>query len=142
MAKDLHDPSQEFHKEQKREASRHGRLTRRVMFFLGFSKCRHCIWCDFQGRAGRDYRTLRESIILQQGNCKFAHDKFSGQLSYEDLRTYHRCPGFIPVLYNFKGYGISREETKNIYERRWRAFVTWAGWVVAALTAILAAWLR
>lgn len=79
--------------------------------------------------------------MLQQGNCQFADNQFlSGELSYEDLRNYHRCPGFIPVLYNFKGYGISREETMNIYERRWRAFVTWAGWLVAALTAIVAAW--
>ena len=131
MPKDAID---ELNAEQRFESSRKGRLFSRTMVSLGFSKCRHCSNFEFDGN---NYRGLRESILLTRGKCKWSSDSVSSNLEYEDIRKWHRCPGFLAVLYNFKGYGIPKEEIEQIQGKRWNLFVTWAGWAVAVLVAAL-----
>jgi len=80
---------------------------------------------------------MRESILLRQGKCKWSQESASSILTYEDLRKIHRCPGFIPVLYNFKDYAINPEEVNRILSWRGQNFIAWMGWIVAILIAIL-----
>lgn len=129
-----YDAIEALNKEQKFESSRKGRFVNWVMFTLGFSKCRYCSNFEFDGN---NYRGLRESILLTNGKCKWSSDSASSNLEYEDLRKWHRCPGFLAVLYNFKGYGIPKVQIEQIQGKRWKLFVTWAGWIVAVLVALL-----
>lgn len=118
--------------EQVKETSKFGRFKRRLFFFLGFSQCRYCIYCEADGSK---YRGMRESIMLNNGKCEWSRDSVSAMLDHSDLRKYHRCPAFTPVLYNFKGYAINPVEVKNIFHRRKEIIFAWAGWIVAAVIA-------
>ena len=120
--------------EQFFEKSFIGRLLRRIMFFVGFSQCRYCAYCKFDGD---QYRGMRESILAQNGKCEWSKGMTSGNLNYEDLRKYHRCPGFIEMLFNFKGYAFSSEEVKRIFKSRWEAFVPIIGWIVAIIALFM-----
>lgn len=111
-----------------------GRFCRWLMFKLGCSQCRYCIYCNADGAA---YRSTRESIILMDGKCHWSQELGSANLSYEDIRQYHRCEAFVPILYNFKGYAIDREEVKKIMIARSNTLWKWLGWIVAALTLVV-----
>lgn len=125
-------------KMQRFDSSRRGRLFRWLMFRLGFSRCQFCIYCNFDGNA---YRGMRESIVLSQGECHWSKASAASYLTRDDLRKFHRCPAFTPVLYNFKDYGIDPREVERIRDRRVRYLLTWAGWVIAVIVALISAWL-
>lgn len=124
-------------RKQELEGSRLGRLFRWSVFKFGFSQCRYCIYCNADGS---NYRELTESILLINGKCKWSADKVSGNLEYRDLRVFHRCPAFIPMLYNFKGYALDPEEVKKISAIRFSYFfqilIALLGWIAAVLVAI------
>jgi len=44
---------------------------------------------------------------------------------------------FEQILYNFKGYGFPADEIARIKERRWRFFITWVGWAIAVVIAVI-----
>jgi hypothetical protein len=136
MAKSNHKKSaaEELIEEFNKEKSRFGRSKRWLVFLLGFSQCRYCVYCETDGV---NYRGMRESALLDQGKCKWSGESITANLSYEDLRKYHRCPAFTAVLYNFKDYAINPIEVKNIYSKRKELFFTWAGWLIAILIAII-----
>lgn len=123
----------ELNREQQWEMSLRGRFLRGLMFKLGFSKCRHCLYCYAEAS---NYRGMRESILLRQGECKWSRGSASSILTYEDLRRFHRCPAFISVLYNFKDYAIDPSEVEKITSIRLQHFFTWMGWIVAILIAL------
>jgi len=116
------------------EKSKIGRFVKWFIFLLGFSQCRHCLNCKFDGDV---YRGFRESFLIRHGKCSFSGDSVSSALTYEELRKIHRCPGFISMLYNFKDYAISPVEIEKIRSIRSQRFFAWMGWFVALITAIL-----
>jgi len=120
-------------KEQRWEMSRRGRFFRWVMFKIGFSQCRHCAYLNTEAGS---YRGMRESLLINKGRCKWSMGSSSSDLTYEEIRQYHRCPGFLAILYNFKDYAIDPIEIKKIADRRWNDFLIWMGWIVAILIAI------
>jgi hypothetical protein len=124
---------------QKWNSSFLGRATRWVMFKLGFSRCQFCIYCHFDGQP---YRSVREDVILRDGECQWSKESASSRLNWEDITSFHRCPGFVQVLYNIKDYAIDPEEVRKIRNRRVSHLVTIAGWVVAVIIAAVAAWLK
>jgi len=132
MTKDK-DIIDELSRETKWESSHLGRLTIWLMFKLGFSKCRYCVYCNADGS---QYRGMRESFLLRQGKCYWSSASVSAILTYEDLRKYHRCPAFLPILYNFKEYAINPEKVREIASIKLQSFFTWMGWIVAILIAI------
>lgn len=121
-------------KEQKWEESKIGRFYKWFLFLLGFSQCRHCVNCNFEGDS---YRGFRESFLVRQGKCKFSENSTSSILTYEDLRKIHRCPAFIPMWYNFKDYAINPNEIEKIRSIRLQYLFALVGWLVAILIAIL-----
>jgi len=121
-------------KEHDWEMSKKGRFCRWVMFKLGFSQCRYCVYCKAEGDK---YRGIREGILLDRGECDWSKGMVSAQLLRGDLRKYHRCPGFVAMLYNYKGYAINPEKVKEITSERFRYFLTWIGWLVAVLVAVI-----
>ena len=125
-------------KDEAFQSSRRGKLARWLMFKMGFSRCQHCIYCNFDGKS---YRGVRESVMLTNGTCHWSKDSSSSSLTRSDLLTYHRCPAFTPMLYNFKDYGIDPREVERIRDRRLGYFFTWAGWAVAVFVALISAWL-
>lgn len=120
--------------EQAWEASKIGRFCYEAVFKLGYSKCRHCIYCNGDGTT---YRGFRESFLLRAGKCHWSENSLSASLTYEDLRKYHRCPAFIPILYNFKNYAIPAEKVKEIRYLRTENYFKWLGWIFAVLIALL-----
>ena len=64
MNDNIEEIASKWLKEEKRERSWYGRLWRGVMFRLSFSKCKHCIYCNFYGDK---YRDIRESVMLNEG---------------------------------------------------------------------------
>jgi|GEM_PF-1791641 len=120
--------------EANRETSRSAKVKRWVLFKLGFSQCRYCTYCEAEGDK---YRGMRESIMLTQGKCHWSGKSSSSNLDRDDLRKFHRCPAFIPVLYNFKDYAINLEEVKRIRSRRKEALFAFTGWMVALVIAVL-----
>jgi hypothetical protein len=128
------DAVEELIAEHNRETSRLGRLKRRVLFMLGFSQCRYCVYCKADGDK---YRGMRESILLNQGKCHWSGDSITAILDRKDLRKYHRCPAFTPVLYNFKEYAIDPNEIRNIQARRKELLFAWMGWLVAIIVGII-----
>jgi hypothetical protein len=131
--------AEELVDEHKRETSRIGRLRRWALIKLGFSQCRYCVYCEAEGDK---YRGMRESIMLNRGKCHWSGDSITANLDRDDLRKYHRCPAFTPVLYNFKDYAINPNEVNNIYSRRKETFFAWMGWIVAILIAIFSVLLK
>lgn len=125
---------EELLEEEAKETSRLGRFKRWFLFLLGFSQCRYCIYCEADAN---EYRGMRESILLNNGKCKWSHNSITSNLDRDDLRKFHRCPAFAPVLYNFKEYAINPTEVENIFQKRKATFFTWAGWIVAILIALV-----
>lgn len=111
-----------------------GRFCRWVMFKLGFSQCRYCIYCNADGVA---YRGIRESILLRDGKCHWSQGLGTANLTYEDMRDYHRCPAFMSMLYNFKGYSIDRVEVKTIMSAKADISWKWLGWIVAVISLLI-----
>lgn len=124
---------------QKRNSSFFGRASRWAMFKLGFSRCQFCIHCHFDGQP---YRAVREDVVLPDGECHWSKASPSSRLEWRDITSYHRCPGFIQVLYNIKDYAIDPTEVQNIRNRLASQFVTVAGWVVAVAVALITVWLE
>ena len=127
-------PTEKLVEEFEKEKSCFGRCKRRVIFLLGFSQCRYCIYCKSDGG---NYRGMRESAMLEHGKCEWSCESTTGNLDYDDLRKYHRCPAFTAVLYNFKDYAIDPTKVENISTKRKEVFFTWAGWLVAFLIALI-----
>lgn len=129
--------ARELLKEHKWETGRIGRFFRWLFFKLGFSQCRHCVYCEVESSEHKGkYRGIRESMILRDGRCYWSKESASSMLTYQDLRKFHRCPGFVEMLYNFKDYGIDSKEIKKIKSARLQLFFTWLGYIIAILIAI------
>ena len=111
-----------------------GKISKWVMFKLGFSQCRYCVYCNSDGT---NYRDVAQSILLVSGKCHWAKGLSGGHLNYDEIRQYHRCDGFMLILYNFKGYAIDREEVEKIISTRADTAWKWLGWIVAALALVL-----
>lgn len=107
---------------------------RKIIFKLGFSVCRHCVYCNGEGDHAKGFR---ESFLFNTAKCEFNKYKDADRLDYTDLRKIHRCPAFMPVLYNFKGYAINPSEINTIYKRRKETLFLVSGWLVAILVAVL-----
>jgi hypothetical protein len=128
------DAAEELIQEYKREKSLFYKIFRKLQFLLGFSQCRYCVYCETDGGS---YKGMRESMLLNQGLCKWSGGAASGHLDYDDLRKFHRCPAFTQVLFNFKDYAINPNEVEKIHSKRRQSNITWAGWAVAALITLL-----
>ena len=133
MKNDQEAVAKKLLREAKWSASRTAKVWRRLIFTLGFAQCRHCVHCDMEDST--KYRGVRESILPNSGRCMWGERKPSNTLDREDLKKVHRCPGVEQILYNFKDYGFPAEQVAKIREKRWRLFITWAGWVLAVALA-------
>ena len=116
-----------------------GRAGRWFRFRLGFSRCQFCIYCHFDGKP---YRAVREDVVLPDGECHWSRESPSSRLEWKDITSYHRCPGFVEVLYNVKDYAIAPEEVLKLRERRLSTLVTIAGWLVAVVVALITVWIE
>ena len=134
LKKNTKSAADELVAEFKREKSPVIRLWRKLLFTLGFSQCRYCVYCEVDGSS---YRGMRESALLDNGKCKWSQSSSSSILSYDDLRAIHRCPAFTQILYNFKDYAIHPDEVENIFAKRKEVFFAWMGWIVAIVIAVI-----
>lgn len=127
-----------LNKEHELKTSWLGRFSLSIMFHLGFSRCTYCTYCNFNVHK---YRGMQESVVLTGGKCHWSNHS-SSTLNLEDLRQYHRCPRFIPVLFNSNNYCIGPREEELIQKRRLSVFITWTGCMIALLIALLSSLLK
>ncbi|MFH1504961.1 MAG: hypothetical protein ABIH08_06225 [Candidatus Omnitrophota bacterium] len=120
--------------EQKWETSKFAKFIRTILFKIGFSQCRYCIY--FKPENG-DHKTIREAAILTKGKCEWSN--IAGvDIDKKRASRFYRCDAFTPVLYNIKGYAITDAEVKNILLRRWNYFFSWIGLVISIVAASIA----
>lgn len=119
--------------EKKWETSTLSRLFRAIRFHLGVSQCRYCVY--FQPEYG-DHQTKREDSILTKGKCDWS--KIAGVDIDKKMATkLKRCSGFVPALFNIKGYSIPKEEVKDILLQRRNYFFSWWTIIIAIIAATI-----
>lgn len=91
----------------------------------------------FQPEYG-DHQTKREESILTKGKCNWS-DIAGAEIDKKRATKLKRCDGFVPALFNIKGYSISKEEVKDILLQRRNYFFSW-GTILTAIIAATIAW--
>jgi hypothetical protein len=144
-AQNKEKPSTAFCKlcfKNKWDRSKLGRFVRSIVFKIGYSECRFCIYCH---KKDGGHRSLDESVLLQHGYCEFSggvNGMPSKRIDYENLRKLKRCPGFTCVLYNILGDPIHDDIVKAIRTKRSDVLVVVLGWVVAFFIAFFALYFK
>ncbi len=125
--------------EQRWEISWGARAWRWLLFRSGFAQCRYCTHLKADNL--EKFRSTRSSLLLEEGRCELALPSVSGSnLGREELRKFHRCPGFTEVMYNFKGFAFDSarvNEIKRANKSNVELFLQWAGWIVAIVSLVL-----